>query len=96
MSIRNDGYVNLANAIVEQAAKDYLMYKKRLYILGDDDDPNEFRGEIIRYRNKLKDTERFFKSKWYKTLTDLNAEVLVGRLDEEFEEWKKEHKLKQA
>lgn len=96
MSIRNDGYVNLANAIVEQAAKDYLMYKKRLYILGDDDDPNEFRGEVIRYRSKLNDVRKFFKSKWYKTLTDLNAEVLVGRLDEEFEEWKKEHKLKQA
>ena len=96
MSIRNDGYVNLANAIVEQAAKDYLMYKKRLYILGDDDDPNEFRGEVIRYRNKLNDVRKFFKSKWYKTLTDLNVEVLVGRLDEEFEEWKKEHKLKQA
>ena len=96
MSIRNDGYVNLANAIVEQAAKDYLMYKKRLYILGDDDDPNEFRGEVIRYRNKLNDVRKFFKSKWYKTLTDLNVEMLVGRLDEEFEEWKKEHKLKQA
>lgn len=96
MSIRNDGYVNLANAIVQRAAEDYLKYKKRLYILGDDDDPNEFRGEIIRYRDKLKDVERFFKSKWYETLTDLNAEMLVRQLDEEFEEWKKEHKLKQA
>ena len=96
MSIRNDGYVNLANAIVEQAAKDYLMYKKRLYILGDDDDPNEIRGEVIRYRNKLNDVRKFFKSKWYKTLTDLNVEMLVGRLDEEFEEWKTEHELKQA
>lgn len=96
MSIRNDGYVNLANAIVEQAAKDYLMYKKRLYILGDDDDPNEFRGEVIRYRNKLNDVRKFFKSKWYKTLTDLNVEMLVRQLDEEFEEWKTEHKLKQA
>lgn len=96
MSIRNDGYVNLANAIVEQAAKDYLKYKKRLYILGDDDDPNEFRGEIIRYRGKLKDVERFFKSKWYETLTNLDVEMLVRQLDEEFEEWKQEHKLKQA
>ena len=96
MSIRNDGYVNLANAIVEQAAKDYLMYKKRLYILGDDDDPNEIRGEVIRYRNKLNDVRKFFKSKWYKTLTDLNVEMLVRQLDEEFEEWKTEHELKQA
>lgn len=96
MSIKNDGYVNLANAIVEQAAVDYLKYKKRLYVLGDYDDPNEFRGEIIKYRRKLKEVERFFKSKWYSTLTDLNAEVLVRQLDEEFEEWKTEHKLKQA
>ena len=96
MSIRNDGYVNLANAIVEQAAKDYLNYKKRLYILGDDDDPNEIRGEVIRYRNKLNDVRKFFKSKWYKTLTDLNVEMLVRQLDEEFEEWKIEHELKQA
>ena len=96
MSIRNDGYVNLANAIVGQAAKYYLMYKKRLYILGDDDDPNEIRGEVIRYRNKLNDVQKFFKSKWYKTLTDLNVEMLVRRLDEEFEEWKIEHELKQA
>ena len=96
MSIRNDGYVNLANAIVGQAAKDYLMYKKRLYILGDDDNPNEFRGEVIRYRNKLNDVRKFFKSKWYKTLTDLDVAMLVGRLDEEFEEWKTEHELKQA
>lgn len=96
MSIRNDGYVNLANAIVEQAAKDYLMYKKRLYILGDDDDPNEIRGEVIRYRSKLNDVRKFFKSKWYKTLTDLNVEMLVRQLDEEFEEWKTEHEMKQA
>lgn len=96
MSIQNDGYVNLANAIVEQAAKDYLMYKKRLYILGDDDNPNEFRGEVIRYRNKLNDVRKFFKSKWYKTLTDLNVEMLARKLDEEFEEWKTEHELKQA
>lgn len=96
MSIRNDGYVNLANAIVGQAAKDYLNYKKRLYILGDDDDPNEIRGEVIRYRNKLNDVRKFFKSKWYKTLTDLNVEMLVRKLDEEFEEWKTERELKQA
>ena len=96
MSIRNDGYVNLANAIVGQAAKDYLMYKKRLYILGDDDDPNEIRGEVIRYRDKLNDVQKFFKSKWYKTLTDLNVEILVRKLDEEFEEWKTERELKQA
>lgn len=96
MSIRNDGYVNLANAIVEKAAEDYLSYKKRLYLLGYDGDPYDERKGVMETLDKLKDVGRFFKSKWYMTLTNLNSDVLVRKLDQEFEEWKKEHKLKQA
>lgn len=96
MSIQNDGYVNLANAIVEQAAKDYLMYKKRLYLMGDNGDPYDERKGVLDTRDKLMDVERFFKSKLYITLTNLNSEVLVKKLNHEFEEWKAEHKLKQA
>lgn len=96
MSIRNDGYVNLANAIVEKAAEDYLKYKKRLYLLGYDGDPYDERKGVLDTRDKLKDVERFFKSKWYMTLTNLNSDVLVRKLDQEFEEWKLEHELKQA
>ena len=96
MSIRNDGYVNLANAIVQRAAEDYLKYKKRLYLMDDDGDPYDERKGVKETRDKLEDVKRFFKSKWYMTLTNLNSDVLVRKLDQEFEEWKKEHNLKQA
>lgn len=96
MSIRNDGYVNLANAIVQKAAEDYLSYKKRLYLMGYDGDPYDERKGVMETLDKLKDVERFFKSKWYMTLTNLNSDVLVRKLDQEFEEWKLEHELKKA
>ena len=96
MSIQNDGYVNLANAIVEKAAEDYLSYKKRLYLMGYDGDPYDERKGVMETLDKLKDVERFFKSKWYMTLTNLNSDVLVRKLDQEFEEWKLEHELKKA
>lgn len=96
MSIRNDGYVNLANAIVQRAAEDYLKYKKRLYLMGDNGDPYDERKGVLDTRGKLTDVERFFKSKWYMTLTNLNSDVLVRKLDQEFEEWKLEHELKKA
>ena len=96
MSIRNDGYVNLANAIVQRAAEDYLKYKKRLYLMGDNGDPYDERKGVLDTRGKLTDVERFFKSKWYMTLTNINSDVLVRKLDQEFEEWKLEHELKKA
>ena len=82
MSIQNDGYVNLANAIVQRAAEDYLKYKKRLYLLGDNGDPYDERKGVRETRDKLKDVKRFFKSKWYMTLTNLNSDVLVRKLDQ--------------
>ena len=96
MSIRNDGYVNLANAIIQRAAEDYLKYKKRLYLMGDNGDHYDERKGVLDTRGKLKDVGRFFKSKWYMTLTNLNSDVLVSKLDQEFEEWKLEQKLKKA
>lgn len=96
MSIQNDGYVNLANAIVEKAAEDYLKYKKQLYLMGYDGDPYDERKGVMETLDKLKDVKRFFKSKWYMTLTNLNSDVLVRKLNQEFEEWKLEHELKKA
>lgn len=96
MSMQNDGYVNLANAIVEKAAEDYLSYKKRLYLMGYDGDPYDERKGVMETLDKLEDVKRFFKSKWYITLTNLNSDVLVRKLDQEFEEWKLEQKLKKA
>lgn len=60
-----DPYENLANAIVVQAAKDYSEALK-----AKDEDA----------RCKIDSIEKFFRSAWYGTLTDLNPEVLIKML----------------
>lgn len=63
-------YQRLANAIVEQAAKDYRSALKALAR----DDENECIQEEIRT------LERFFRSRWYGILTDVDGEYLMERL----------------
>ena len=60
-------YEELANAIVLQAFKDY---RKALFKLVQE--PEEWK-----HRSSKKKLERFFHSKWYRTLTDLNPEILM-------------------
>lgn len=60
-------YVELANAIVLQAFKDY---RKALFKMVQE--PEEWK-----HRSTKKKLERFFRSKWYRTLTDLNPEILM-------------------
>lgn len=69
----NDKYEDLANAIILTAVKDYRDALKKLKKY-----PNS---------NALKHTkieiERFFRSKWYSLLTDINPEFLIEQLNEE-------------
>ena len=60
-------YVELANAIVLQAFKDY---RKALFKMVQE--PEEWK-----HRSAKKKLERFFQSKWYRTLTDLDPEILM-------------------
>ena len=68
-----DPYQELANAIVVIAAKDYR------HALG------------IQHRNpdsqaariKIDEIERFFRSDWYRLLTDVDGEILIKKLREE-------------
>ena len=60
-------YEELANAIVLLAFKDY---RKALFKLVQE--PEEWK-----HRSSKKKLERFFHSKWYRTLTDLNPEILM-------------------
>ena len=60
-------YQALANAIVELAVKDYKKALKQHYCFPDNED---FAAEV----NAL---ERFFRSGWYGTLTDLDGEYLM-------------------
>lgn len=68
-----NGYERLANAIVIAAVKDYRAALKRLK-----KNPNS------RYaRGEVESIERFFRSDWYRELTDLRGEYLIEKLREE-------------
>lgn len=69
--IRN--YENLANAIILQAVKDYRVALKCLKRNPGDRDAQADRDEI----------ERFFRSKWYQALTDVDGERLIRMLTRE-------------
>ena len=61
-------YENLANAIIERACKDYVIGKRMKKKRGD----------------SAVDTiglTRFFKSQWFKELSDLDADYLIAMLD---------------
>lgn len=60
-------YEELANAIVLQAFKDY---RKALFKIVQE--PEEWK-----HRSSKKKLERFFHSKWYRTLTDLDPAILM-------------------
>ena len=60
-------YEELANAIVLQAFKDY---RKALFKLVQE--PEEWK-----HRSTKKKLERFFHSKWYRTLTNLDPAILM-------------------
>ena len=68
----SDPYQNLANAIVAQAAQDYLSALKRL-------------KKNPRNRTAMDDAmqlEKFFHSGWYEILTDVDPDYLIRKLRE--------------
>ena len=68
-----DPYQELANAIVVMAAKDYrhaLRIQRR--------NPDSQAARI-----KIDEIERFFRSEWYRLLTDVDGEMLIKKLREE-------------
>lgn len=66
-------YQRLANAIVEQAAKDY---RSALKALARDSDNSYIQDEV-------KSLERFFRSRWYGILTNVDGDYLIDKLREE-------------
>ena len=63
-------YELLANAIIELAAKDY---RRTLHNRARHPSKRQFREE----QRKI---ERFFRSRWFATLTELDPEQLIQRL----------------
>ena len=67
-------YEILANAIVEQAAKDYRWARTAL---GKD-------AENVAATAMRSETERFFRSAWFGQLTSIDGEWLLEKLEGEF------------
>lgn len=72
-----DGYQRLANAIIEQAAKDY---RNDSYILRTKAPKSKVYKKAV---SDLKRIEQFFRSDWFKELTNIDGEWLLGKLQEE-------------
>ena len=70
-----NGYQELAAAIVLQAVKDYRTAQRRK-----GRDPGN-RGA----RMRIREVERFVRSRWYRTLTDVDPHELLRRLRQEVE-----------
>ena len=67
-----NGYVELANAIIAQSAKDYRSAINQLSLNSND---------RVALREK-KSIERFFHSDFFSILTNLNGDVLLAKLKE--------------
>ena len=72
---KRKAYENLANAIIEQAVRDFREAKLRLQKNARDAEAEKTYREI----------KRFFRSEWFSQLTTLDGELLLEKLEEEFE-----------
>ena len=68
-------YEGLANGIILQAVKDYRSTIRKLSKGRKNQAAEQMKGENL----------RFFRSPWFKALTDVDAEFLIRKLDEEVE-----------
>ena len=68
-----DPYEKLANAIVIQAAKDYRTAERKL--------KRNPRNQLA--KAEADSIERFFRSDWYKCLTEVDGEMVLRKLREE-------------
>lgn len=74
----NANYQELAVAIIEQAAQDYVKAKRKFVRSRNKD---SFKRDVAYAR--MKECERFFRSQWFQELSpyDINPDELINRLD---------------
>lgn len=93
-------WTNLANAIIKQAADDYVHYKMRLHMIKsglvevEDEDDMVFRANLC--RSKILKIARFFRSAWHRELTTADGQAILNGLNETYEEQKVELRNKLA
>lgn len=81
-----DPFENLANGIILQAVKDL---RKQYRILLKKPDSKAALHDV-------RVLERFFRSDWFDSLTNLDGEYLLARIKQEEEAWWQEKKKKEA
>ena len=77
MELKLTPWRNLANAIIEQAAKDYMRALRKLKKQPTNERAKQEKASI----------EKFFRSPWYEELTDIDGERLIKMLQKEVN-WK--------
>ena len=83
-------YYELANAIVIQAYKDYILFSKQLKRLQKADTSGMGEKQLKKFEDKLKDAkaeirsiEKFFYSRWYSCLTSVDPDIIMAKLKQE-------------
>lgn len=74
-----DAYEKLANAVILRAVEDYRNALRKLNRCEED----------INASFTVREVERFFRSKWFADLCDLDGEILVERLKGEYHDCKR-------
>ena len=90
MVLTDTGIDNLRCAIVQQAAFDYLDYKKRLYKLKDSD--TSYAYQVRKFATgRLAEFKKWFESDYYALLCGIDGNKMLRRLDDEYEKWRRRY-----
>lgn len=83
-------YHELANAIVIQAYKDYILFTKQLKRLQKTDTSGMDKKQLKKFEDKVKGVkaeirsiEKFFYSRWYGCLTSVDPDIIMAKLKQE-------------
>ena len=71
----DEAYINLIEAIMRQASKDYRSAKKKLARC-----PDYWKAQDL-----LKDVEEFVRSDWFEMLADADGDRLLERMEHEWD-----------
>ena len=87
--MNKETYETVTNAIVKQAAQDYMRYKKRRYKL--DTYIYKYRGKrrlklMLECDRMIADVLNFFKSDWYSMICNVDSKYLLDKLNAVYEE----------
>ena len=86
----DEGFVNLAMAIVEKAIYDYMKARRKIYHLEKLYGGVSVREDIERTYNTMRRITAFFHSDWYLVLCKYDGDYIIRMMDQEFRNWKRE------